>query len=93
MLYDRISGGINTMIDWQSVALALFAIVNTGLGCLIKRLIEQVDKLATCVAKQGEWRNMHDKRHDEMRTDRINSERDLWDAVNEASRGSGRGQR
>jgi len=81
------------MIDWQSVALALFAVVNTGLGCLIKRLIEQVDKLTNCVARQGEWRNLHDKRHDEMRDDKINNERDLWDAVNEIKRVSGRGQR
>lgn len=75
------------MIDWQSVALAMFAIVNTGLGFQIKRLINQVDKLTTCVAKQTERWNGHEKRHDEMRMDRAHNERDLWEAVSEIRKG------
>lgn len=76
------------MIDWQTVAFGILAIANGGAGYMLKRLIEQVDKLTTCVAKQNEWRSQHDQRHAETRQDVKDNIDDAWVAINELRRRS-----
>ena len=76
------------IINWENVMLGLLAALNAIAGWNVKRLIDTVDRLndqvvmlSRCISIQKVWREEHDKRHNEVRTDHESERRDLWNAI------------
>lgn len=86
-------------ISLEALALLMLSAITAGGGWIMRRMVRSVDKmredvgtLTKCMAVVKTWREEHDKRHHEVREERHEERREIWDAIDRLREERGRGK-